>query len=247
MAALLVVAVALSACTPSHARRPVRPTDVWTPTPTPTTLAELRAAVTTWHRTPATITYRTERQRPGLPESVHQCLRAFVTERTGIQLGLRKCDPSGVVTLAWDPPGRWRLDVVEAGATFTAIVVGRDGVVCERPEGAEASCRSRTVDAILRNLPFGELIVEANRTARAVGLPPAGLVTMTMGVVARLPARCFERRSGASAARWCFSDGGVLLSLELMEGGRAPTVVEAIRVSGGVDPKGFDPPAADTT
>jgi len=32
-----------------------------------------------------------------------------------------------------------------------------------------------------------------------------------------------------------------------MDSGRAPTVVEAIRVSGGVDPKGFDPLAADTT
>ena len=240
MAALLGVAVALPACTPSHARHSVRPTEASTPRPAPTTIAELRAAVATWHRTPATITYRTERQRPGLPQSVHQCLRAFVTERTGIQLGLRKCDPSGFVTLAWDPPGRWRLDVVEAGTTFTAIVVGRGGIVCERPDGAGASCRPRTVDAILRDLPFRELIVGANRTARAVGLPPVGPVTMTTGVVARFPARCFERRSGASAAAWCFSDDGVLLSLELMEEGRAPTVVEVIRVSGGVDPKDFD-------
>ena len=247
MAALLVAAVALPACTPSHARHAIRPTEVPTPTPTPTTIGELRTAVAKWQRTPATITYRTERQRPGFPESVHQCLRAFITERTGIQLGLRKCDPSGVVTLAWDPPGRWRLDVVEGGTTFTAIVVGRDGIVCERPDGAKASCRSRTVDAILRDLPFRELIVEANRTAQTVGLPREGPVTMTMGVVARLPARCFERRSGASAARWCFSDDGALLSLELMEEGRAPTVVEAIRVSGGVDTEGFDPTATDTT
>ncbi len=249
MAALLVVAVALPACTPSLARHSVRPTEVSTPTPTPTptptstTVAELNAAIARWHRTPATITYRTERQRPGMPESVHQCLRAFVTERTGVQAALTKCDPNGVVTLAWDPPGRWRLDVVEGGTTFTAIVVGRDGVVCERPGRGKASCRSRTVDAILRDLPFRELIAEANSTASAVGLPPAGPVTMTTDVVAGLPARCFERRSGASAARWCFSDEGALLSLELTEEGRAPTKVEASRVSGGVDPKAFDPPA----
>ena len=60
---------------------------------------------------------------------------------------------------------------------------------------------------------------------------------MTTDVVAGLPARCFERRSGASAARWCFSEDGALLSIELTEEGRAPTVVEAIRVSAEVDPK----------
>ena len=115
---------------------------------------------------------------------------------------------------------------------------------CERPARGKASCRSRAVDAILRDLPFRELIVGANSAVSAVGLPPAGRVTMTTDVIAGLPARCFERRSGESAARWCFSDDGVLLSLELTEEGRAPTEVEATRVSGGVDPNGFDPPAS---
>ena len=115
--------------------------------------------------------------------------------------------------------------------------------MCERPGRGKASCRSRTVDAILRDLPFRELIAEASSTAGAVGLSPGGPVTMTTDVVAGLPARCFERRSGASAARWCFSDEGALLSLELTEEGRAPTAIEASRVSGGVDPKAFDPPA----
>ncbi|HET9672329.1 MAG TPA: hypothetical protein VFQ40_05715 [Actinomycetota bacterium] len=178
-----------------------------------------------------------------MPESVHQCLRAVVTERTGIQLGLTMCDPSGVVTLVWDPPGRWRLDVVEAGTTRTAIVVGRRGIVCEEPSGAAASCRSRAVDAIVHDFPFRELLAGATRTAAVVGIPAAGPVTMTPGVVAGLTTRCFERGFGASAARWCFSDEGALLSIELREEGRAPTRIEAARVSGDVDPEAFAPPA----
>jgi hypothetical protein len=244
VAGLLVAAVALLTCTPSRAPHTIRPTEASTPEPMPTTVADLHAAIARWHRTPATITYRTERQRPGMPESVHQCLRAVVTERTEIQLGLTVCDRSGVVTLVWDPPGRWRLDVVEVGTTLTAIVVAGHGIACERPDGAEVSCRSRTIDAILSDFPFRELIVGATRTAGVVGIPPAGPVTLTPGVVAGLAARCFERGSGASAARWCFSDEGALLSLELVEEGRAPTIIEAARVSGVVDPERFTPPAA---
>ena len=208
-----------------------------------TTVRELRDAVAAWHRTPATITYRTERQRPGLPESVHQCLRAVVSERTGIQKGLRMCDPSGVVTLLWDPPGRWRLDVAEGGAITTVIVVGRDGLVCERPDGAERSCRSRSIEAILRDVPFRELIAGVDPTLRSVGLRPGEPITTTSEIVAGVPARCYAMRSGASAARWCFAGDGALLSLELLTEGRAPTIIEAVRVSDAVDDAGFDPPA----
>lgn len=242
-AALLIAAVALSACTPASSGRPIPPTGTPTAVTTVTTIAELRAAVARWLRTPATITYRSERQRPGLPESVHQCLRAVVSERTGIQKGLRMCDPSGVVTLLWDPPGRWRLDVAEGGITTTAIVAGQDGLMCERPMGGGVSCRSRSIDAILGVVPFRELIAGVTRTLRSVGLSPGGPVTSTAGVVAGVPVRCFGSRSGTSAARWCFADEGALLSLELMTEGRAPTIIEAVRVSDEVDDARFDPPA----
>lgn len=240
-AALLVAAIALSACTPTSSSRPIPPTETPTAGTTIATIAELRAAVATWHRTPATITYRSERQRPGLPESVHQCLRAVVEERSGVAAALRFCDPNGVVTLAWDPPLRWRIDVEEAGTTTSAIVVGRDSILCERPDGAERSCRSRAVNAILGDLPFRELIAGVARTLRSVGLSPGGSITVTPDLVAGEPVRCFERRSGASAARWCFAEEGELLSLELMTEERAPTIIEAARVSDEVDDSRFDP------
>jgi hypothetical protein len=240
-AALLIAAIALSACTPASSGRPIPPTGTPTAGTTVATIAELRAAVATWHRTPATITYRSERQRPGLPESVHQCMRAVVEERSGVAAALRFCDPNGVVTLVWDPPLRWRLDVEEAGTTTSAIVVGRDSILCERPDGAERSCRSRAVDAILGDLPFRELIAGVARTLRSVGLSPGGSITVSPDLVAGEPVRCFERRSGASAARWCFADEGELLSLELMTEGRAPTIIEAASVSDKVEDARFDP------
>ncbi|HEX6579738.1 MAG TPA: hypothetical protein VF195_02565 [Actinomycetota bacterium] len=239
-AAILVAAVALTACTPASSDRPIVPTGRPTAVPTVTSFAELDAAIARWHRTSATITYRTERQRPGLPESVHQCLRAVVEERSGVAAALRYCDPSGIVTLVWDPPRRWRLDVGEAGTTTTAIVVGDDGLICV--PGAP-SCRARTVDAILDELPFVELIIGAAETARSAGLSADGPVTMTEDVVAGIPVRCLERRAGASAARWCFADDGALLSLALETEGHAPTIIEATRVSDGVEDAPFDPPA----
>ena len=241
VAELLLATIAVSACTSASSGRPISPTGTPTAVTTVATIGELRDAVATWHRTPATITYRSKRQRPGLPESVHQCLRAVVEERTGVAAALRFCDPNGVVTLAWDPPLRWRLDVEEAGTTTTAIVVGRDSILCERPDGAERSCRSRADGAILGDLPFRELIAGVAGTLRSVGLSPGGSITVTPDFVAGEPVRCFERRSGGSAARWCFAAEGELLSLELMTEGRVPTIIEAARVSDEVDDARFDP------
>jgi hypothetical protein len=238
-AAIVVAAVVLSACTPASSVMPNAPTGTPAVTPTVTTVAELRAAVARWHRTSATITYRTERRRPGLPESVHQCLRAVVEESSGVAAALRYCDPRGIVTLVWDPPRRWRLDVGEAGTTTSAIVVGGDGLICVR---GEPSCRSHTVDAILDDLPFAELITGVAATARSAGLSADGPVTMTEDVVAGIPVRCLERRAGASAARWCFADDGALLSLALETEGHAPTIIEATRLSDDVDDARFDPP-----
>lgn len=240
-AALLVAAVALSACTPASSGGPNAPTGTPSAVPTVATSAELLVAIARWHRTSATITYRTERQRPGLPESVHQCLRAVVEERSGVAAALRYCDPSGIVTLVWDPPRRWRFDVDEAGTTTTAIVVEEGGLICVR---VEPSCRSRPVDAIIGDLPFVALVTGVAETARSAGLSAHGPVTMIEDVVAGIPVRCFERRAGASAARWCFADDGALLSLALETEGHAPTIIEATHVSDQVDDARFDQPAS---
>ncbi|MCD6023055.1 MAG: hypothetical protein K0R20_2765 [Actinomycetia bacterium] len=161
----------------------------------------------------------------------------MVEGRIGVAAALRYCDPSGIVTLVWDPPRRWRHDLGEADTTTTAIAVGNDGLICVR---AEPSCRSRAVDAILDDRPFGELISGVAEAARSAGISADGPVTMTEDVVAGIPVRCLELRAGASAVRWCFADDGALLSLALETEGQAPTIIEGTRVSDEVDDARFD-------
>jgi hypothetical protein len=201
-------------------------------TPEGATLAELRDAIAKWHRTPASITYRTERQRPGLPVSAHQCLRAILNDADpDIPGALRTCDPAGVVTLAWDPPARWRIDVTEAGLTTTAIVVGNHGIVCGPRHGIVGPCRSRSVDAIARTFPFHQLIAAVGSTSQEAGIDAGGPITFRSGAVAGTPVRCYRRSSGAASVTWCFAIGGALLSLVLRTDERAPTIAEAERIS----------------
>jgi hypothetical protein len=242
---LVIGCLLVSACTASTRGTPVassttRPGS----TPRTTTFAALREAVTTWHRTRATIVYRTQRQRPGQPISAHQCLREMVIERSEIPMGLRRCDPSGTVTLVWDPPRRWRIDSTEAGETTTAIVVASTGVLCLRRLGGRVSCRSRPARALVRAVAFHELLADVRGTSRSIGLDADGRVIAWNDEVAGAPVRCFERRDGASAATWCFGNGGALLSMTLRRPGRLPTIVEAERVSSEVPAGSFVPPTS---
>ena len=106
----------------------------------------------------------------------------------------------------------------------------------------EPSCRSRPVHLILDDLPFVALVTGVAETARIAGLSAEGPVTMTEDIAAGIPVRCFERRAGVSAARWCFADDGALVSLALETEGHAPTIIEATSVSDRVDDARFDPP-----
>jgi hypothetical protein len=237
----LVTLFILIACTSS----PTAPA----PSPSPSqssletaTLADLRDAIATWHVRPATIVYHTSRQRPGMPISAHQCLREYVLVRADIPMGLRTCDPAGVVTLTWDPPTRWRIDVTEAGKTTTAIVVGNRGVVCGPSKGDGGSCRSRSAGSIARTFPFIELIAAVGATSKEAGIEGGGEITVRSRIVAGTPTRCYQRRSEAASVTWCFAAGGALLSLALRTEGRAPTIAEAERVSEDVTPGRFTMP-----
>jgi outer membrane biogenesis lipoprotein LolB len=235
----IVAACLLAACTTPATER--------TSDPRPTEIAaldDLRAADARWHRMPATITYRTERQRPGLPASAHQCLREFVDYREDIPDALRTCDPAGVVTLVWDPPKRWRIDVTEALTTTTAIVVGDRGVVCDSSTGAARTCRSQPVHEIVRTFPFHELIATTGATSRQVGIAAGGPTTVRERIVAGSSVRCFERLSGETSATWCFTPDGRLASLAIRTEGRGPTTAIAERVSGEIDAARFVGPLA---
>jgi hypothetical protein len=167
-----------------------------------------------------------------LPTSAHQCLRAILNDADpDIPEALRTCDPAGVVTLAWDPPARWRIDVTEAGLTTTAIVVGNHGMVCGPSHGIGRPCRSRSVDTIARTFPFHQLIAAVDTTSHETEIDAGGPITVRSGTVAGAPVRCYRRSSGAASATWCFAVGGALMSLVLRTDERAPTIAEAERIS----------------
>lgn len=232
---LLTVLIGI-ACTSTPARRPTPPPPVRS-----ATMRELRQALARWRDEPTTVTYRTERQRPGLPMSAHQCLRRFVDERSDIPEALRTCDPGGVVTLVWDPPaGRWRLDVTEAGTTIAAIVDGDRGLVCTHRRG----CRSRMPAAIVRSFPFHELIEPVESTLADAGIDPSGPAAIVHRTIGGVAVDCFEMASAHSAVAWCFGGDGWLRSLRIRIEGRGPTIAEAERTSARVAGDAFDPLAA---
>jgi hypothetical protein len=214
------------------------------PQPETATLDDLRAADALWHRVPATITYRTERQRPGLPASAHQCLRGFVDEREDIPHALRMCDPAGVVTLVWDPPTRWRIDVSEGETTTTAIVVGDRGVTCDLTRGTARACRTHPAREIARTFPFHELIAAIATTSREMGVAPDGPVTVRIESVAGSSVRCYQRRSEETSVTWCFAPDGALLSMAIRTEGRGPTIAVAETVTDMVDGDRFARPLA---
>lgn len=232
----LTIAVSLSvACTRAPAERAQeRP-----PQPEAATLEDLSAADALWHRVPATITYRTERQRPGLPASAHQCLRGFVDEREDIPHALERCDPGGVVILVWDPPRRWRIDVSEGETTTTAIVEGARGIVCDLTTGTIRACRSHRAKEIARTFPFHELIAEFGSTSREMGIAVDGPITVRRETVAGSSARCFQRRSAETSITWCFAPDGALLSLAIRTEGRGPTLAVAEQVDAEIDASRF--------
>jgi hypothetical protein len=233
----LITLFVLTACT----SQPTNPTPS-REAPEVATLADLRDAIARWHATSATIVYWTSRQRPGLPISAHQCLREYVLVRSDIPMGLRTCDPAGVVKLTWDAPERWRIDVTEAGKTTTAIVVDNRGIVCA-PLDVPRSCTPQSAASITRTFAFHQLIAAVGATSREAGIDDDDGITVTSRTIAETPVRCYQRRSGEASATWCFAAGGALLSLVLRTDGRAPTIAEAERVSDDVAPGRFVMPA----
>ena len=205
------------------------------------TMADLKEALARWHRVAATVVYRTDRQRPGLPSSAHQCLRQLVDDRADIPIGLAKCDPAGVARLLWDPPTRWRLEVTEAYRTVSATVDGERSVVCARANGGDERCRRRSSDRLVRSFPFHELVTGVPSVLDELGIDGLGPVTITHGRVGTAAVDCFVRASGASSAEWCFGSDGTLLALTLSAEGRAPTSVEVRRVTSDVRWIPFDP------
>ena len=181
-----------------------------------------------WRATTATIVYRTVAKIPGQPTSTHQCLRQMVGGAIDRQNALRMCSRQGRLELAWDPPGRWRMDLITPLTGFRLVSVAGRAIRCE----AEDRCR-RVASPVAASAPFGFLL------APNLGAPSTGdVVSLPSEDVAGIQARCFSA-SGGDRREWCFSDDGLLLSFL---GGAAGdwTSLEAVSVSRQVDAADFE-------
>jgi hypothetical protein len=223
---ITIAIVSLASCSPNDEPLDHRSTRPRTTAESGPDFSEL---IANWHTTAATIVYRTEANIPGQPASTHQCLRQMVGGAIDRQEGLRMCSRQGRLELAWDPPDRWRMDVVTPLTSYRLVSIAGRTIRCER----EASCRDVT-SATAAVAPFGSLLAPdlgANDIDAVIARPPAE--------VAGIEAWCFAATEG-DRREWCFSDDGLLLSLL---GGKAGdwTVLEAVSVSRQVDAAVFSP------
>ena len=201
-----------------------------------------------WFQTSVTIAYRTTLHVPGLATSPHQCLRQTVEEAIDRQTALRLCLRAGVITLAWDPPGRWRMDVSSADGTFTLISTPTASYLCRHVDGGVAGCADRSSTEVENGTPFRFIFMRPRQVLDEIGAKPEGTVTQTSErTIAGLSADCFSAAGGEKQSmdrvEWCYSGAGILLffSTATEEGGS--TTLEATVVSTEVSDAEFVPPS----
>ena len=150
------------------------------------------------------------------------------------------CDPSGLVTLRWDPPDRWRLDVTERGVGTTWVSSPHVSLICRAGHGRGATCRRVRRAAVADGAAFHELVEAPGAILARLGLYPARTrASVSTRTIAGLSGHCFDFEGPEASAAWCYSESGILLFLAIREEGFAPTIAEARRASEGVDDDAF--------
>lgn len=215
---------------------------------TPPARARLESLGGVWFETSATIAYRTADHAPGEATSPHQCLRQMVGGAIDRQTALRTCLREGEITLAWDPPGRWRMDVSSASGTFTLISIPTASYLCRYVDGGVAGCAVRSSTEVENGTPFRFIFMRPRQVLEEIGAKAEGAVTQTSErTIAGLSADCFsaagEKEQEIDRVEWCYSGGGILLffSTATAEGGS--TTLEATAVSTEVSDAEFVPPS----
>jgi hypothetical protein len=205
--------------------------------------AELSLLGSLWFETPpVTITYRTTDRPPGEPTSAHQCLRQMAASAlTGKKL-LAICNRMGTVALAWNPPERWRMDVVTAGDAF-AVVATPSGFRCRVLARWERCIRLSPNGASVETA-FGPLVTEPGRILERIGVSEAGTVIRSgTRTIASSSATCFSATGRAQVTEvWCFSDEGLLLFASTSTPDGTRMTAEATKVSPGISELAFQAP-----
>ena len=188
-----------------------------------------------WFETPpVTIIYRTTDRPPGEPISAHQCLRqmsGFSTERQWL---LATCNPSGTVALAWNPPKRWRMDMVTADDAFAVVATPSASFHCQVHPRSER-CIRLSPNGAAAETAFAPLVTEPERILERIGVSEGGPVIRTgTRTIARSSATCFSATGRSQVNEvWCFSDEGLLLFASTSTPDGTRMTAEATRVSPG--------------
>ena len=238
MALVLVLSISAGACTTSEAvdrsRSPVASPST-SPVPSVEARERLVALGEQWTTTGATVTYRTTAPVPGQPQTAHLCLRQLADrdqwdrtkigeERTKL---LRSCSRQGSLRLVWDPPDRWRMDVVTPVDRFTLLFTqeraricrGEDQRPCREIPTAEAVAMA-SADVFFR--PSVHILDEIGATeVTAIGSPEDPVV----------PVECFAASGPDQHVEWCYAADGTLVSFLRGPSAKGWISFEATKVS----------------
>ena len=201
-----------------------------------------------WFRTSAKIRYHTTDHAPGEATSSHQCLIQMVTGAVDRQTALRRCSREGVMTLSWDPPHRWRMDVSSPDGAFVLIHTPNASYLCRGDDGSKSGCLAGSPNDAEKDSPFASLVRSPAQILEEIGANVDGAVIQTSErTIAGILAECFAATGGSGHEKdrveWCYSNEGVpLYFLEGVEGGDS-TTLEATEVSTDLSNGDFVPPS----
>jgi hypothetical protein len=203
--------------------------------------AELSLLGSPWFESPpVTITYRTTDRPPGEPTSAHQCLRQMKGFSTDRQELLAICNRSGMVALAWNPPKRWRMDLVTAEDAFAVVATPSASFRC-RVQPRSERCIRLSPNGAAAETAFAPLVTEPERILERIAVSEGGPVIRTgTRTIARSSATCFSATGSSQVDEvWCFSDEGLLLFASTSTPDGTRMTAEATRVSPGIPNHGL--------
>ena len=175
--------------------------------------ARLESLGEAWLETPATVVYSTLEHNAGSATSIHQCLRQVV--ETSVETAIRMCNPKGELTLSWDPPDRWRMEVSNARGDSLLVSTPEGAYHCHRSDAGRRRCAPTSPDELESEAPFGAIFRRPAQILRELGPGAAAtLAERPQREIAGIRAECFsatgpDGRGGR--ADWCYSRDGVLL------------------------------------
>jgi hypothetical protein len=121
------------------------------------------------------------------------------------------CNRLGTVALAWNPPERWRMDVVTARDAFAVVATPSASFRCRVLAGS-MRCIRLSPNGAAAETAFGPLVTEPGRILERIGVSEAGTVIRSgTRTIASSSASCFSATGRSQVTEvWCFSDEGLL-------------------------------------